>query len=657
METPCFNNTESFYRYKLNLTPGLSLTKSALISAGHKLNRRDKPSQWKALVHSFFCAVARVVPAPTAATPSPIVPSTLGAAITNFLNRFATTIFEEGGFLHLTDDAQAELVENLVAAQQCRRRCKWGKLINRLYACIDLTTGVYRGRLISLARYQILFEPAAKNSAVPHDVFSLFQKLEPTFCDASLNASQKKALRNVVGQRLKVAVPLLDDCEHYDNCKELARVLWMTAAIMPLMAEDVRSAGPGENGPADPVFPTMEELTEVGVFDLHVRGKNKASAQEEFLTAGSRVANPTPFKLFGREYAEFDDAYVASKRARFEVERREAAAAAAAKPSKKRKARETPVDADAAAEKQAKKAAKEARHTEFPLPPSAPAYAREAGPDALDLITPTSGLLGFKHATVLGTLKSDLAGFKQGTEVFLKLGEPEAGGAFSVACNDRMAALGMPHVRVATTTAVYDARRWHALATSDQFETPPQWLHFMFDHMKQHDNRAVSLQIADVFDGMRLTNVPKEHPTWLEADGAGKSLFEAFYFAKYVGVKDLGPYNMMMNKDGEALLVDLNEAGKTQWPKYNKKGLQTAHRLKNAGPAGDHLARALKYAADHPDAAADFVDRLVKTPAHPQLQSDLFSNEARAALRAGGARRGEAFYAACMKGVTPPRRA
>ena len=96
METPCFNNTESFYRYKLNLTPGLSLTKSALISAGHKLNRRDKPSQWKALVHSFFCAVARVVPAPTAATPSPIVPSTLGAAITNFLNRLATTIFEEG---------------------------------------------------------------------------------------------------------------------------------------------------------------------------------------------------------------------------------------------------------------------------------------------------------------------------------------------------------------------------------------------------------------------------------------------------------------------------------------------------------------------------------------------------------------------------------
>ena len=114
---------------------------------------------------------------------------------------------------------------------------------------------------------------------------------------------------------------------------------------------------------------------------------------------------------------------------------------------------------------------------------------------------------------------------------------------------------------------------------------------------------------------------------------------------------------MMMNKDGQALLVDLNEAGKTQWPKYNKKGLQTAHPLKNAGPAGDHLARALKYAADQPDAAADFVDRLVKTPAHPQLQSDLFSNEARAALRAGGAGRGEAFYAACMKGVKAPRRA
>ena len=108
---------------------------------------------------------------------------------------------------------------------------------------------------------------------------------------------------------------------------------------------------------------------------------------------------------------------------------------------------------------------------------------------------------------------------------------------------------------------------------------------------------------------------------------------------------------MMLNANGDALLVDLNKAGDVQWPKYNAKGLQTAHKLKNAGPGGDHLARALHYAAENPTQAAEFVECLVRTPPHPRLVSDLFTETARAELRAGGAAPGQPFWKACMKGA------
>ena len=649
--TPCFKTTDTFYRYTLRAAPDLTLGKSALISALHKLDRRDRPAARKALVHAFFGAVARVVPAPSTERPTPGVPTQLSAAITNVLNRFAVTLFEEGSVLHLTDAARAELVRHLVVAQQRRARCQWGRVIQHLHACIDLTTGVWRGRLISLTRCQVLFQP--DDGTVPDRVRTLFQQLESRFEGDSVKAEEKKELLNLVCKRFAVARPLLADCDFYPNCKELARVLWMSAAIASLVTDDVRSAGPGAAGPATPAFPTRAELEEMGVFDLHVRGLNGAS-HEEFLHKGSRVANATPLRLFGRTYGQLEAAYVASKRQRYAAEA--AAAAAKAKGAGKRKRADDAgagagADAGAPSAAASKKAARAKRCAEPPPLPPPSARPREAGPDAFDLVEPVSGLLGFKNATVLGTLKTAVGAFAPGTKVFVKLGESDASGVYSAQCYDRMRELGMPSVRIERTTAVYDVRKWYAHATSDRFETPPQWLGFMLKHMKKHENRAVPMQVVACFDGMRLTNVPKEHPAWLAQPHAGRTLFQAFCFAKWVGVKDLGPYNMMMDAGGRALLVDLNEAGDAQWPKYNAKGLQTAHPLANAGAEGDHLARALRYAAARPAEAADFLERLVRTPAHPRLVTNLFSEAARANLRAGGAANGGLYWRACTQGA------
>ena len=56
------------------------------------------------------------------------------------------------------------------------------------------------------------------------------------------------------------------------------------------------------------------------------------------------------------------------------------------------------------------------------------------------------------------------------------------------------------------------------------------------------------------------------------------------------------------------------------------------------------------FAADNPEKAAEFAEVLVRTPPHPLLVSDLFSETARAELRAGKAAPGGAFWKSCGEG-------
>ena len=635
------------YRYELCVTATLKMKRSVVISALHKLDRRDLAGQRKALIAAFFVAVSRLPP--TSASPK--------AAVTHFFNRFVITIFEEGSFLHLPDAQRHEVVSVLVRARKHCQQGEWKPAGRLLVQCVDATTGVPRGRLGSLARSHIIL---GDGSNVPPDVARLYRDLEVRFKGERVTAQERADLGDVV-RRMRAAQPLLDTSLGFVACTELCRVIWMSAALAPIMSDSAR------RGPTEPVkflAPTAALLEEIGVFDLHVRGLNHDS-HEEFLNKGSRVANPTTQILFGSTYTDMDAVYVARKRALLA-----AAPVTPPKAPKKRKAAGGPAAEDAAAatppapgapvasEERAaakatsaeKRAAKEARRTEVPPPPSPPAHPREAGPDVFDLVEPVSGLLGFKNATVLGTLKMAVGELKQGDKVFVKMGESPANGAYSMRCYDCMRALEMPCVQMELTTAVYDPQTWYTHATSDTFATPPHWLRSMLKHMQPFEHRAVPTQVVACFDGMRLADVPKTQPTWLVNNNAGRSLFEAFFFAKWKGVQDLGPYNMLLNANGDALLVDLNEAGDVQWPKYNAKGLQTAHKLKNAGPGGDHLARALRYAAENPTQAAEFVECLVRTPPHPRLVSDLFTETARAELRAGGAAPGQPFWKACMKG-------
>ena len=54
-------------------------------------------------------------------------------------------------------------------------------------------------------------------------------------------------------------------------------------------------------------------------------------------------------------------------------------------------------------------------------------------------------------------------------------------------------------------------------------------------------------------------------------------MVQVLLFSKYFGVKDLGPYNLMIDKDGNVVQVDLNQANEETIQKYNTKYLYTSH--------------------------------------------------------------------------------
>ena len=132
-----FSESPQLYRYELCVSPALKMKRSVVISALHKLDRRDLAGQRKSLVAAFFVAVSKLTPT----CPSP------KAAVTHFFNRFVITMFEEGSFLHLPDAQRSEVVSTIVCARKHCQQAEWKRAGRLLVKCVDATTGVPRGRL------------------------------------------------------------------------------------------------------------------------------------------------------------------------------------------------------------------------------------------------------------------------------------------------------------------------------------------------------------------------------------------------------------------------------------------------------------------------------------------------------------------------------
>jgi hypothetical protein len=202
------------------------------------------------------------------------------------------------------------------------------------------------------------------------------------------------------------------------------------------------------------------------------------------------------------------------------------------------------------------------------------------------------GLLGFKCATMVGTLLSlppvtfDISGgacvgggggggLVVGDAVFVKMGESLEDCLFAQACNGLKKELGMEALEMWVTRLV-PTRDYPALAALSN----PIWARGVGGRMAravaQHgdEHGAVPVIISSVFHGCSLSRKPE----WLKEEG-GLALLKVLLFRKYVGSADTNALNMMCAESGELLSVDETAASADQMAKYRVKGLITSQKI------------------------------------------------------------------------------
>ena len=573
------------YRYVLTFRGGLVLKKAEFISAVHKTDRRDLSGERAALCGAFWEAVAA----------EPSICAKLKGNITNFINRFAIAVFEEGSFLHLPLDRQRAVVAALQAVYLARDRGDWPRCAAEQTEVVRLTTNAHRGRLPSVAARHAL-----DDRPVPPECAEAKAALHP---DLVWGAAALRTAAHAAAERgLPEAAPLLVRDSKYSECSEMRRVVYMSAAI----AKFVPSTHTGVPCEIHRREPTRQALLEIGMVDCHVRGKQDADAWDVFLDEGCRVFNMTPARLFGLDYATLEANYVAGKRA-------DVQSGVALKPSRKR-----------------------------PAPREAPARLLVDYPCEFDLVQPgpDDRLLGFKNATVCGTLKEDLfdhavssygvAGLTEGTRVFAKLGESAVDCLFSVECYMHMTVLGMPRVPAAFVTAVFSRDAWAALGPAAGAADGQKWSDAMLRKMDKHSGKAIPMLVCGEFVGERLQNVLPGDPR-LASPEYGQTLLRTALLSKRVGAKDFQPFNLMVDAAGRVLQVDLNRADEAQIAKYNTKGLETSRKFgaRFWGPA-------VAYARAHPAELAAFVEQLVaKVPLQVGVKTGLFDADVVEKLKEG----------------------
>ena len=118
-----------------------------------------------------------------------------------------------------------------------------------------------------------------------------------------------------------------------------------------------------------------------------------------------------------------------------------------------------------------------------------------------------------------------------------------------------MHTLGMTSVRMETVVVVYSAARWKAYF--DSTSSNQNWVTRMLLTMRRYDQCAVTMQIATFFDGQRLTDAKTQHPDWVDHEASPRSFFQTFFFSKWAGVKDMGPFNLMINAQGEDVVAGI----------------------------------------------------------------------------------------------------
>lgn len=602
----------------------MNLSRAVAVSLIHKLTRSAMQPELAYLVKAFFVAISRCSDK-----------TKLRGGITNFLNRFAIALSEEGATLSIDEEGLVQIVFHLLAGRvHAELTENWDAVTDHFVEILALTSGIPLCRAGSLVK-------ALGYALQDKKMSALLQELHPDISSRLSDGFQSKTqiqlevleavshakTQVVFGTRSKKSVdydiaftdaqrlcrPLAvladrrgkigvgDYQRYFDKCKllnhdgklraddlraaamryaesdELRKNLYSVCHCRRLVSEFVTT------NPSQTCIPRafdLQTVDRIGANDMHVHGIENEQARATFRNVGCKVRNMArTFTVFGLSHEDMETVYQEVSKVLHAQKAEQKAAERLAK-----------MKAKAASSPKGQKR-KFSGHVLFEGDPPLDAPMYEDITSLVDVdITQGDRICGFKNFTLTSTLTTIAqAGLGLGPRVFLKLGESTADNEFSLKASDAMSRLGMPFVRSKLVGLKLDVAWWRSFGAECHKIDPngleinkrsyQKWTNsmvFKYAGNKLKDGQTYCAIVQDCFPGSRLTYVEKADPRLLSVAFA-KTMAQSLLFSKWCGITDMGPYNLMIDKDGRVLQIDLGISTDEQVSSYNSKKLLTSH--------------------------------------------------------------------------------
>jgi len=247
----------------------------------------------------------------------------------------------------------------------------------------------------------------------------------------------------------------------------------------------------------------------------------------------------------------------------------------------------------------------------------------------------TKRICGFKYASSTASIvePQGIGPFRLSEAVWVKIGEALRSNRESQSINAAMGRIGMPYVVEAIVPVIFDVETWtshsQSMISAETERWGPAMLTMMQRVVARHDREGlnVHMKISTLFKGVRLGWLDRNQEAWCHkilTDEAskhtlGKTLCMVLFVVVYFGVTDSGPFNCMVDADGQVLLVDISCAESVRMIKYHGLGLfPSGHKY-----AADHIQQVVRYVRNNRKELADFLVRLkASAPPNPHLIMD-----------------------------------
>jgi len=645
-----------------------------IVSAMHKLMRQKRSGELVYLLGCFFVAVSGDPGNPQVAQ----MKSKLTCVINWFavcvfeegcmllINDFAQqTVVKFLRFIalnsmhlaHFSDDLLTLQVRLLVSMERKRLGSNWTGVIKYMMRIVSILDKAQRGRIISLVKSQALLMNPCSN------------ELEEKVCKKMMRVLEMdwKVLMPKIARRWPVVGSLFAEGLCYRKNAELCKVINMFFNCLPLIGAELKMDFKAFDEHVQPRPQSENWLTEWGIEnDLHILGVSEKSVAV-FLEIGMCTNDTCNFQIGGLMIDVLEKNYVEQKKASMLVAIEEKQANKRKRNidednahilGKKYKREEKPnegkmsldgddlsdileaiglspkivkgdqikTEIDEAEAKMVSERAKIQKRLEKSQVTKHIDYVggmKTLLQKDIQLVDLIGKIMGFKNATSKAIMKQEIGPFGKNCMVFVKVGESLENNDASLNMYRAMHPLKMPSVKVHVLPIVWDQERWErhsqANVTAKTRSWEPAMMIKMKSTVKKHNDMklAVTMQICDVFKGVRMTWMKEFYPSmekviWecpVERMTFGKTLYEVIFFAVFVGAKDTGPFNTMVNEDGQVLLVGINIADEVTMLTYNTKCLFCSSRKYPE----KCISAVICYINTHPTEAADFIVRLKKT--------------------------------------------